>query len=152
MADKRDSVNWSDKAAIWARVPSAKSAVTRACTTIDKLTDREFNYATPAACDDARKRLTKALDFCVKLHDRWSDLETEDGSETASETADKSLRPYEENQFAALAKLDKYIAKNSKATPSSYHVRRIFAVSILTSDDFPISKNHPHHLPVFFTH
>ena len=115
MADFRDAVDWKDKSNIWASIPSAKSAVTRACTAIDKLTEREYTFANPAASDEARKRLLEAFDFCVKLHDRWSDLDLLDGNELASETAAKSIKPYEEKQFAALAQLDKYIAEN--ATP-----------------------------------
>ena len=109
-------MDWNNKAKIWAKVPTAKTAVTRACSVIDKLIGREYNYTTPAACEEARKRLTEAFDFCVDLHDRWSDLETEAGSESASEAADKSLRPYEEKQFMALEKLDEFISKNTKAT------------------------------------
>ena len=105
MADKCDDVNWNDKASIWVRIPSAKSAVSRTCTAIDKLTERGFLYSTPAACEEARKRLAEAFYFCVKLHDRWSDLETKSGSKTASETANKSLGPYEDEQSAALANL-----------------------------------------------
>ena len=76
MADIRDALDWKDKAAIWAMIPSVKSAVTRACTAIDKLTDREYTFATPAASNDARRRLLEAFDFCVELYDRWSDLDT----------------------------------------------------------------------------
>ena len=112
MADKRDDVNWSDKASIWASLPSAKSAVSRWCTAIDKLIERKFIYSTPTACEDTRKHLAEAFDFCVELHDRWSDLENESGSTTVSETANKSLGPYEDKQFTALAKLDKYVPDN----------------------------------------
>ena len=69
MADFRDAVDWKDKRNIWARIPSAKSAVTRACTAIDKLTEREYTFATLAASDEALKRLLEAFDFCVELHD-----------------------------------------------------------------------------------
>ena len=55
------------------------------------------------------------FDICVELHDRWSDLDLLDGNELASETAAKSIKPYEEKQFLALVQLDKYIAEN--ATP-----------------------------------
>ena len=116
MVDIRDAVDWKDKSAIWARIPSAKSAVTRACTAIDKLTDREYTFTTPAASNDSCKRLLEAFDFCVELHDRWSDLDTRDGNDLASETAKKTLKQYEDKQFAALAKLDKYIMKNMKAS------------------------------------
>ena len=105
MTDKRDQVNWNDSNAIWSRVPSAKSAVTRACTAIDKLVERKFVFDTPAACSDARKRLVDAYDFCVELQDRWSDLETAAGTESANEAAEVSLRPYEEKHYAALTKL-----------------------------------------------
>ena len=116
----RDQVDRNDRNAIWSRVPSAKSAITRACSAIDKLVEREFVFDTPAACSDARKHLVDAYDFCVELHDRWSDLETESGKETANEAAEVSLKPYEEKQHAALTKLNSYIAKNSSAsTPSS---------------------------------
>ena len=118
MADKCDDVNWSDKVSIWARIPSAKSAIARACTAIDKLTECNFIYSTPGACDDALKRLTEAFDFCVELHDRWSDIKTETGNESASETASKSLGPYEDKQFPALAKLIEYVKKNSTQTSS----------------------------------
>ena len=114
MANFRDAVDWKDKRNIWARIPSTKNAVTRACTAIDKLTEREYTFAMAAAGDEARKRLLEALDFCVELHDRWSDLDFL-SYELASETAAKSIKPYEEKQFAALAQLDKYIAEN--ATP-----------------------------------
>ena len=117
MTDKRDDVNWSDKASIWARIPSAKSAVSRACTAIDKLTEREFIYSMPTACEEARKRLAEAFDFCVELHDRWTDLENDSGGTTASETANKSLGPYEDKQFAALAKLDKFVCDNTPSSP-----------------------------------
>ena len=116
MADIKDAVDWKDKAAIWAMIPSVKSAVTRACTAIDKLTDREYTFATPAASNDARRCLLEAFDFCVELHDRWSDLDTQDGKDSASETAEKSLKQYEDKQFEALEKLDKYIAKNAKSS------------------------------------
>ena len=115
MADIRDAVDWKDKSVIWARIPYAKSAVTRACTAIDKLTDREYTFATMAASNDARKRLLETFDFCVEPHHRWSDVDTRDGNDSASETAKKSLKQYEDKQFAALVKLDKYIAKNAKA-------------------------------------
>ena len=71
-----------------------KSAVTRACTTIDKLTDCEYTFATTAASNDARKRLLEAFDFGVELHDPWSDVNTRDGNDSASETAEKSLKQY----------------------------------------------------------
>ena len=119
MTDKRDQVNWNDRNAIWSRVPSAKSAVTRACSAIDKLVERKYVFDTPAACSEARKRLADAYDFCVELHDRWSDLETEAGTETANEDAEVSLKPYEEKQDIALTKLNEYIAKNSSASTES---------------------------------
>ena len=119
MADKRDQINWNSSTAIWSRVPSAKSAVTRACTAIDKLVERDFVFDTPAACSDARKRLTDAFDFCVELHDRWSDLETEAGTAAANEAAEASLKPYEERQDVALTKLNKYISKNSPTQGSA---------------------------------
>ena len=119
MADKRDQVDWNDRNAIWSRIPSAKSAITRACTMIDKLVERKFVFDTPAACSDARKRVVNAYDFCVKLHDRWSNLETEAGTETASERAEVSLKPYEEKQHATLTKLNEYIANNSSAPTMS---------------------------------
>ena len=119
MADKRDQINWNSSAAIWSRVPSAKSAVTRACTAIDKLVERDFVFDTPAACSDARKRLTDAFDFCVELHDRWGDLETEAGTASANEAAEASLKPYEERQDAALTKLNKYISRNSPTQGSA---------------------------------
>ena len=81
-------VNWNDRNAIWCRVPSAKSAVTRACSAIDKLVERKFVSDTPAACSDARKCLVNAYDFCVELHDCWGDLETEAGTETANKAAE----------------------------------------------------------------
>ena len=109
MADKRDDVNWNDMASIWARIPSTKSAVFRACTAIEKLVERGFIYSTPVACEEARKHLADSFDFCVELHNRWTDLENESENKTASETANKSLGPYEDKQFVALAKLDKYI-------------------------------------------
>ena len=102
---------------MWARIPSAKSAVSRACTAIDKLIECGYIYSTPAACEEARKHLAEAFDFCVELHDRWSDLENESGSTTASETANKSLGPYEDKQFAALPKLDKYVQDNTSLDP-----------------------------------
>ena len=46
---KEHSVDWSDKEAIKARFVTAKSAVTRACTAIDKLVLRPFIYSTQAA-------------------------------------------------------------------------------------------------------
>ena len=119
MTDKRDQVNWNDQAAIWSRVPSAKSAITRACSAIDKLVERKFVFDTPAACTDARKRLADAYDFCVELHDRWSDLGTEAGDEKANEAAEISLKPYEERQDKAFTKLNEYIAKYSSTTPES---------------------------------
>ena len=145
MNDKRDDVNWNDKASIWARIPSAKSAVSRGCTAIEKLTECGFIYSTPTACDDARKRLTEAFDFCVELHDRWSDLENESGSgtasEMASETANKSLGPYEDKQFAALAKLNKYIEGNTSspftstssdtASASASNIRKLSTCKLL---------------------
>ena len=115
MTDVRDTVDWKDKRKIWARIASVKSAVTRACTAINKLIDREYTVDTMAASRDARKRLLEAFDFCVELHDRWSDLEILDGNESASETAEVSIKPYEEKQFASLKKLDQYIAENAKA-------------------------------------
>ena len=119
MADRRDQVNWNDSAAIWAHVPSAKSAVTRACTAIDKLVEKKFVFDTPASCSDARKRLTDAFDFCVELHDRWSDLETKAGDETANEAAETSLKPYEERQDKALTKLNEYVSKHSPSQESA---------------------------------
>ena len=71
----------------------------------------------PAACEEARKRLAEAFDFCVELHDRWSNLETESGSKTASKMANKSLGPYKDEQFAALVNLDKYVQDNTSAIP-----------------------------------
>ena len=97
-------------------MPSAKSAITRACTGIDKLVERKFVYDTPAACSDARKRLADAYDFCIELHDRWDDLGTEAGTETANKAAEVSLKPYEEKQHTALTKLNEYIARNSSAS------------------------------------
>ena len=88
MTDKRDLIDWNDSRAIWTRAPSAKSAVTRACTAIDKLVERKYVFDTPAACTEARKRLVEAYDFCVELHDRWSDLETQAGVETANEATE----------------------------------------------------------------
>ena len=117
--DIRDAVDWKVKRKIWARIPSAKSAVTRACTAIDKHTNCEYTFATPAACRDARRRLLEAFDFCVKLHDRWSDLHIVDSNDSASKKAEQSIKPYEEKQFASLDKLDKYIAKNEKAQTST---------------------------------
>ena len=114
MADVKDSVDWKNKKEIWARLPSTKSAVTRVCTAIDKLIDRQYTLSTPTEADEARKRLNEALDFCVEFHDRWSDLELLDGNESASETAEKSLKPYEEKQFAALEKLAQYVSENGK--------------------------------------
>ena len=116
MASECDDVDWSDQKSIWARIPSAKSSVTRVCTAIDKLTGCPFIYSMPAACDDTRKHLTEAFDFCVELHDRWSDLENEAGNKTASETANKSLAPYEEKQFSALTKLTECVDKHSKSS------------------------------------
>ena len=118
MAHRRDDVNWNDTAYIWARITSAKSAVTRACTAIDKLLECKFIYSTPAACKTGQKRLTDAFDFCVELHDRWSDLETESGKDSAGETASKSLSPYEDKQFAALRKLASYVKKHSAQASS----------------------------------
>ena len=57
--------------------------------------------------------MTEAFDFCVELHDRWSDLENAAGNKAASEASNTSLAPYEEKQFAALAKLTNYIDKNA---------------------------------------
>ena len=122
MMDKRDQVNWNDRNAIWSRVPSAKSAVTRACSAINKLVERKFVFDTPAACSDSRKHLTDAYDFCVELHDRWSKLETEAGNETADEAAEISLKPYKEKQDTALTKLNEYIAKHSSASTESSRV------------------------------
>ena len=136
MADKRDQINWNSSAAIWSRVPSAKSAVTRACTTIDKLVERDFVFDTPAACSDARKRLTDAFDFCVELHDRWGDLETEAGTASANEAAEASLKPYEERQDAALTKLNKYISRNS---PTQGSARAASAQSTSAADTPKIS-------------
>ena len=119
MTDKHAQINWNDSKAIWSRVPSAKSAVTRACTAIDKLVDRKYVFDTPAACTEARKRLVEAYNFCVELHDCWSDLETQAGVETANEAAEVPLKPYEDKQYAALSKLNEYIAKDSPAQASS---------------------------------
>ena len=118
MADKRANVDWNDRKAVWSRVPSPKSAVTRACTAIDKLVDRKFIYDTPAACSDTRKGLIEAYDFFVELHDHWGDLKTEAGTEKASETEEESLRPYEDKQHVALSKLTEYVAKNSSVAPT----------------------------------
>ena len=114
MADVKDSVDWKNKKEIWARLPSAKSAVTKACTAIDKLIDCHYTLSMPTEADEARKRLNEALDFCVELHDRWSDLELFGGNESASETAEKSLKPHEEKQFTALEKLAQYISEQGK--------------------------------------
>ena len=119
MANKRDDVNWNDANSIWARITLAKSAVTRACTAIDKLIEREFIYSTMAACETAQKRLSDAFDFCVELHDRWSDLESEAGNASAGETASKSLGPYEDKHFAALQKLASYVKKHSAQAQAS---------------------------------
>ena len=119
MADKHDQVDWNDRNAIWSHVPSAKSAVTRACTAIDKLVEHKFVYDTPAACSDARKRLVDAYDFCVELHDRWGDLETEAGTKEANEAAETSLKPYDDKQHLVLTKPNEYIAKNSSASTST---------------------------------
>ena len=81
--------------------------------------ERKYVFDTPAACTEARKRLVDAYDFCVELHDRWSDLETQAGEEAANEAAEISLKPYEDKQYAALNKLNEYIAKNSPALTSS---------------------------------
>ena len=82
----------------------------------DRQTNGEYTFATPAASNDARRCLLEAFYFCVELHDRWSDLDTRDGNDSASETAEKSLKQYEDKQFAALEKLDQYIAKNAKSS------------------------------------
>ena len=119
MATRRDDVNWNDTSSIWARITSAKSAVTRACTAIDKLLECDFIYSTPAACETAQKRLSDAFDFCVELHDRWSDLESEAGNASAAETAANSLSPYEDKQFAALQKLASYVKKHSAKAQAS---------------------------------
>ena len=118
MTTRKDDVNWDDPTAIWARITTAKSAVTRACTAIDKLIEREFIYSTPAACESAQQRLSDAFDFCVELHDRWSDLEEAAGNTAASETAGNSLGPYEDKQFAALQKLTGYVKRNSAQAPA----------------------------------
>ena len=113
---KRDDVNWKDKKAVWAKIPAAKSAVTRACNAVTNLTAGSFTYATPAACDNARKRLEDAFDFLVELHDRWTDLETADGNEKACDKANESLDQYEDNTLKALTKLNTYISANAPAT------------------------------------
>ena len=114
MTDVKDSVDWKNKKEIWARLPLAKSAVTRACTAIDKLIDHQYTLSTPTEADEARKCRNEALNFCVELHDPCSDLELLDSNESASETAEKSLKPYEEKQFAALEKLTQYISEQGK--------------------------------------
>ena len=120
MADVKDSVDWKNKREIWARMPSMKSAVTRACTAINKLIDRKYTLSTLTEGDEARKRLNEAFDFCVELHDRWSDLELLDGDDSASETAKKLLKPYEEKQFAALKKLAQYMSEHGETkSPTS---------------------------------
>ena len=111
MANRREKVNWSDKKDICDRISSAKGAVTRACTTIEKLKAWPFTYATTASCDEARRRLQQAYDFCVELHDRWGDLgDDEDAKESV-----KSLKPYEDKYFTAMQALEEYIASNATA-------------------------------------
>ena len=97
MADKPDEVNWGDKACnLGENLLSQERSHLGMHHAIDKLTD----------CN------------CVELHDRWSDLETAASSDRASKTASKSLGPYEDNQFAASAKLNKYIKQNLTPTSS----------------------------------
>ena len=74
MADKHDQVDWNDRNAIWSRVPSAKSAVTRACTAIDKLVERKFVNDTPAACSVAKQyfKMMTAAGICRRSDSPWS--------------------------------------------------------------------------------
>ena len=117
----------------------SKSAVSRACTAIDKLTECGFLYSTPAACEEARKHLAEAFYFCVELHDRWSNLETESGSKTASETANKSLGPYEDEQSAALANLYKYVQDNTSAIPIASTSTDVASASASTGNVLKLS-------------
>ena len=69
-----DLVDWTSIESIKARVAPTKSAVTRACTAIAKLSQRSFNYSTPAVCNAACKQLQDAFYFCVAVHERLGDL------------------------------------------------------------------------------
>ena len=116
MTDKREDIDWSSKDAVCKRIPAAKAAVTRACTAIAKLKERPYTYATPAACDESRKRLQEAYDLCLDLHNRWTDL---DSDEKGPEKADSSMQPYEEKYYASLLELEKYIAANTKTAAAA---------------------------------
>ena len=115
MSPKGDQIDWSSYPSLKARIAPAKSAVTRACTAITKLIERQYNYSTPAACDAARQQLHDAYELCVALHDRLEYLapeKTPEGAPAATEIA-ASLKPYETKYYAALEALDAFIAANA---------------------------------------
>ena len=74
MGDEVEIIDWKSERSVRTRITTAKRAVSRACTAINKLVEREWTYSTPNACEEASKKLNNDFDFCVKLHDRWSDL------------------------------------------------------------------------------
>ena len=125
MGDEVEIIDWKSERSVRTRITTAKRAVSRACTAINKLVEREWTYSTPNACEEARKKLNNDFDFCVKLHDRWSDLaalaapgpgEPVEGPEGQSPISKKyadSIKPYEEKYYAALTLLDEYVAANA---------------------------------------
>ena len=73
MADFRDAVDWKDKRNIWARIPFTKSAVTRAFTAIDKLTEREYVAGTQLHRDSAGRLRRREEDqsYDCLVFDYW---------------------------------------------------------------------------------
>ena len=68
MATKSELLDWSDLDSIKTNIPTAKGSLTRICTAISKLVKRPFIHSSLDECAEARRRLHKAYDFCVELH------------------------------------------------------------------------------------
>ena len=93
-----DFVDWNDVKSVKARIRSAKADITRKCTAIDKLSERQWTFDSPTACKEARIKLNSAYELCTKLHDRWSDLATLREGESDSGREDDPATTTKKNQ------------------------------------------------------
>ena len=59
-ANIKNEVDWMSKEALKSKMVPAKSAVTRACTTISKLVKRQYIYSSQQACEEAKAQLEEA--------------------------------------------------------------------------------------------
>ena len=148
---KEENVDWNSPKAVKSTIILAKSAVTRACTAISKLIERPYIYSTPAACDAARQRLEEAYDYCVELHDRWTELQslsakTAEAEAAAARSTAESIKTYEEKYFEALKNLDGHIASNSHSgtpsrdAPDGSEPQKLNACKLLFSETLSKSK------------